>query len=470
MMHRATAVEVAIEDRQGPQGFAPGAWCSGADMLLFLSDRVAHVRVWGSDVGAWWRRAEGTAWNQFEPEIDVARWTLVVPPVILGVRWTLCGVRDSESPEQLRLPFPDDSFPNETSRAVAQAITALPRWAKEVIRNLPSALQWPFLVLLARAGQPAADLIESTPALALLLARADVRSRPPKSSEVADLVKWKQRKLAELFGIPPSESSVRVLRKIPLSELSLGLLDRVTTILRSPQGQLRLRHLRRITPTVCSVLEEPSAVEVVAVPLLAQLSLKPAQGAAATVRRAVNTVAWARRLRYVTCDQLQSIDHAARAHSSLSTLLASVQYLPADHPLPKPPFRGRDGIEPIRSVGQLVREGSEMHHCVSGLLKEVMCGVSTIYSVVSRGERATLELRRCGCRWWLREISGWCNHPPDERLLVIVEEWFEAVGGIPQERVMVCPTCRSLPDDRRKVAWSERPTPYRVNGVDEAPF
>lgn len=68
-------------------------------------------------------------------------------------------------------------------------------------------------------------------------------------------------------------------------------------------------------------------------------------------------------------------------------------------PFPPPPMPGTEALQPIRTPGELAREGRRLRHCVADHEEDVWDGGSYFYRWLGR-ERATVELQRDGDGFW----------------------------------------------------------------------
>lgn len=84
--------------------------------------------------------------------------------------------------------------------------------------------------------------------------------------------------------------------------------------------------------------------------------------------------------------------------------------LPADHALPlldlDYAYLQEEGIEPLRTVGDVVSEGEFMRHCVGSYAGVASEGHSFLFHVEHNGEAATIELSPDG---WVRQAYGQRN-------------------------------------------------------------
>jgi hypothetical protein len=114
-----------------------------------------------------------------------------------------------------------------------------------------------------------------------------------------------------------------------------------------------------------------------------------------------------------------------------SDLYSGVLVDPAT-PLAPPPKSARRVVgltlEPITTVGDLIREGAEMQHCVASLAGDAIAGWVSIYRAEVDGTRATVAVvRECG-GWGLMEASGRANAPLGEERLGVLRCWVDSLA------------------------------------------
>lgn len=91
---------------------------------------------------------------------------------------------------------------------------------------------------------------------------------------------------------------------------------------------------------------------------------------------------------------------------------------------PDPPLPGNQSIVPIRSVDQLIEEGSVMNNCVASYAHEVMTGESFIYRVL-HPQRCTLSVEKSASgRMKIEEMKLFNNQVPDKATYAAVKEWI----------------------------------------------
>jgi hypothetical protein len=109
----------------------------------------------------------------------------------------------------------------------------------------------------------------------------------------------------------------------------------------------------------------------------------------------------------------------------LDGLRGDVRSASAFDSLPPPPFPGVPGeIEPLRSVGDLDREGRVVRNCVRSYGRRAMAGHCAIYRVL-RPERATLSIVRGHKGWRVGELKGRGNADVEPETVRAIEDWLK---------------------------------------------
>jgi hypothetical protein len=95
---------------------------------------------------------------------------------------------------------------------------------------------------------------------------------------------------------------------------------------------------------------------------------------------------------------------------------------------PLPPYPGTELILCIRTPVELRIEGEAMGSCVGGneYVRRGMAGTSAFYRVYYP-ERCTLELKKSGLFWKIKELKAERNADPRQQTRHFVNEWLSAV-------------------------------------------
>jgi len=302
---------------------------------------------------------------------------------------------------------------------------------------VPPRWQWELLLLFDQGGEAAADLLESTPALAFALALAPLlvtTSTPP----LEEILSWRQARIAELLGFPASRRGVRALRKLPVHELDAAALLSLQRLLRSEEVLGRISHLPRLSKALLQVARSPESF--MALERDSQLALlDPQRGPelAKQLGAMLDRLTRTRSRGYRLPRTIRSSGHAEALARAIAALQSEVGVHDAPDPVPPPPFPGIPGvIEPLRSAGDYHEEGLAMRNCVRSQLREAMRGRLALYRVL-QPERATLSLERVEGRWRLGDLLAVGNSSVARRTREEVDRWlaiWKEPGRLPEAR------------------------------------
>jgi hypothetical protein len=97
-------------------------------------------------------------------------------------------------------------------------------------------------------------------------------------------------------------------------------------------------------------------------------------------------------------------------------------------PLPSAPFvpwtTKNMCVRALATVGELIEEGQQMHHCVAAHVEDVLAGQAFVYSLNVEGQRLTAELREANGGWIVFDLRRRANDPPTPRERELVDHWL----------------------------------------------
>jgi hypothetical protein len=100
-------------------------------------------------------------------------------------------------------------------------------------------------------------------------------------------------------------------------------------------------------------------------------------------------------------------------------------------PLAKGPAATREivgiHVAAIETVGQLVAEGNEMHHCVAAFADVAVSGDVFFYGGTLCGARVTISIAGANGHWWLREASSHANERLAADHIAVIHRWLEVL-------------------------------------------
>lgn len=123
-------------------------------------------------------------------------------------------------------------------------------------------------------------------------------------------------------------------------------------------------------------------------------------------------------------DACETVPALRLLHDSWSiTLNKRLEPLEIDELLPKSPISGRRWVSHLRSVNAVLREASEMQHCLATYVEKLKAGQSFVYKV-TEPERATCELVRRKDLLEVQQIALFRNGVVSEETQRRVAEWL----------------------------------------------
>ena len=263
------------------------------------------------------------------------------------------------------------------------------------------------------------QLRTSNPALLLALQNEGHLSKR-RSLTSADLLALRQRDLCGILGVPATESSVRIFKKLNGADSTPEAVSTLTELLRSEAEKHSLTHLPQLNTATLEILCTPSLRALTSHRFLTEISaLDSARSARQHVRRLKNFAAKATRNRLIGpwAQPLQSISELdARITEFRECERVDFPSPPLDLP---PPFH------PIQSIQDLLIEARTQRSCVAAHIGSVLDGKSFIYRL-SAPERATVALRYLDEQWLVEEIKGPKNRTVDWRTEEYVHLMVEA--------------------------------------------
>lgn len=298
-----------------------------------------------------------------------------------------------------------------------------------LVNTIPSAVldrtvrfqdrRWHLLCLQSRVPG-AGDLLDSSPALGWMLANHWVfRGGIGKNDPARVARRWvgkRQRDILGWLGFESSDSSRRIIARIPAELVNVRTLLYLRNALQCDEQKKAMQHLPRFTADTLRIVTDQALLSRVTPSFLQEVSEHPAT--------TIPLLAWAlgrfvsiekslkprmpRKL--ASLDQFRLLEELQRINMGMQ-LEESYLFGKATRPLddelvfPLPPWPGVSGIEPITDMASMRREGEEMRNCAGTCGQDVLSGALYLYKV-SQPVRATLALRHVIGAWTLGQIRG----------------------------------------------------------------
>ena len=382
-----------------------------------------------------------------------------------GKRWKACW------PEFCLVRAPDnetDLLPDEVDApaapkldAHAAAFYAFQELIPEDVASCAypyASHQWPVLTMVH--SQPLArDLVASNPILAYALANNNVfRGTRVEAAAIQALAysTRKQRDIAKWLGFPDSPACVKLLGRLPVEDVSPGLLRLLRNALSDDPRLLKLLgHLKHINAMVLGLVIHAKVREFVKPALLHELSeftgfwegpepadvileclmMRDQVGDDFPLVRPMSSLQQVRRMQeayeraYLEyCRKQEEIRQnmeirAARRQARRQAVADAVD-VSGKRMFPAPPFPGTEHIVPLTSRDQLREEGMLQSNCVGSYGPSVRSGKYYIYRVLEP-ERATLSIRMGpDTNWRISELKGFDNVAVGKETRNAVSQWL----------------------------------------------
>lgn len=398
--------------------YTPGRRFKNGKWYEFTADTVTVVRAWPP---AGWERTGTGPWKHIRPELDL--------PDVLAHARTLARLAIEPPPPfvlpcgQQLLPFdrPEPQVYRDAAAKAATFVDAIPEEIRALVCSFPTGY-YALLSFFARCPG-AVELGRSCPALAFALAHGNsFRSVPvqrPLRSARALLLKPRTTAAAWL-GFAKSRAVVRMLGRVHLADINIGLLTRLRDLTHSKRGLQRLGHLPVVSDLVVRLLTVPRFHRWFSPRLLRQVALFHGDGAAVLrdLAQAAQVIAPDGQPPEQPLADLERVRVLAKAFAPPE--------LGAD--FPAPPYPATESLTPICTAAELRREGHQMSHCVASYISAVEEGECYIYRLNSP-ERCTVEVVRQVVGWKLGQVKGFANARPAPKTMAHIKKQLTWVGS-----------------------------------------
>lgn len=241
------------------------------------------------------------------------------------------------------------------------------------------------------------------------------------------LVLQKRTEILRHLQLPSSNSIVKMLARIDLTQQYIANLNAVFEVLSDAELAQHLRHV----PHLCMnhflflqryhglcwsgllnmICPQTNITDMGYIRQLAQDSC--ALGANLDSLRLTTTL-----------EQLKNLhDRFVLKHNRISVTVRAQQHQRCYGDFPTPPLPGNQMIVPISSWLELALEGLHMRHCVGAYHQRIYAGKFFIYQVLTT-PRVTLSLRAQGNDWLIDEARSYANTPPSKEAMLLVHNWL----------------------------------------------
>lgn len=410
--------------------FKPGHAFRDGKLYSFSEVDVEVIRPWGPGAGAWAKSTQRGIWRGLRPLLSISTMEQVCSEAIREAG-TVETLDEAGRPVVVSAPLPP-TYAGRRAAAYAECLSAIPEPVRRALRPFRES-NWELLRLAQACGSAFLDLVASTPALALALAqRRRLKVPIGPSASVARLLRRRQREIAGRLGFPPTESTVRILRRVPPPTLSFWRLHHLRTALADVELSRRLRFAPRLNASVLRLLCDPAAAPLVTPSFIDEIAGLRSEDKRPHIAQAVLELRELHRgLGHPLPPVLRSARALERDHDVVVRDLVGTpqrESVVAVGPFPSPPLPETDGLTAIASAEELWEEGREMNHCVAGYASRVASGSFYFYRLTSP-ERATVALHWIKDFWYLSDVRGPSNRDVSRETYRSIAAWHAGAAG-----------------------------------------
>ncbi len=409
----------------------PGTYfeAESGKIRIFSHSNIIVMKAWPPI--AWQKTAEHPAWAHVRPEIKLPCGDIESEILRLEL--------SAEENGQLLLPFKSPLWVRKKHGqrlAWLKWYAGIPPEVRQMVHRFPKR-QWHMLSFIARCGGPAADLVQSNPALAFALANnwifhKPAVQRPLRSARALLGLGKKQREILRWLGFPGSNAGRKILGKVLSCAISIPNLLYLRQAMEDPDVFKMMSHLSWLNAGVIRIITDPRLLPLVTFSFLEELANYHGEDRWANAAymlldsmemfHIVPATAFPRPIREL--DQLQVF------HDVLVEETNRLDRKALDIPFPPPPLQGTDTIMPITNAEELAEEGRVQKNCVASYLKRVVISQRTYIYRVLQPERCTLALEQNATgSWHLSELKAACNNQPHTSTWEAVKNWYESQTG-----------------------------------------
>jgi hypothetical protein len=401
------------------------------ELLVTIPSKCMKIRGWPNPC-ALEKTARG-GWQDFRPAFR-----LVKP--IAGS--DLTAAADQAAPPADGAPHPGGTQEAQWKKAQAFACfrNTMPPEVACALEPFESH-QWNLLELIS-LERATLDLVHSNRVLAYMLANIDEFGKPiarTPAYHARKHVTLKQKEILDWLGFPPSDSMVRVVRKIIPEAISPHDARLLRLALRDePAIQKMLAHLRVINAGVLALVTNLKLLSAVSPKLLAEVAgieqerlyanaadlLVDAMYMHFMLGRRESITPFTSGLAIREFHDALEVEYLRAEAEKRRQRRRPKKAAAAEKTAPQPPLPGTEDIIPLTTKEQLRQEGKEQNNCVGGYYRRVRIGSTAVYKVL-RPERATLAIVRGRDGFWHRsELKVASNRPVHWQTQIFIDRWL----------------------------------------------
>lgn len=328
---------------------------------------------------------------------------------------------------QFHFPFMLSSWDKEEI-ARLNWYSRIPAPVRKLIVDFRSR-HWHLLSLAARCGTAALDLLQSSPALAFMLASNWVYHKPavqrPLRSARTLLKQGKNQKdILRWLRFPPTKSSRHVLSRVVKQSIDVTRLLYLRDAMQDPVRMKSLRHHQRLNAGALRILTDADLISHTIFSLIEEIAHNrredSAPHSAYELRDSINMFQ-----RIYPRQKLPVFSSCARLSQVHNELIQRFHDLPPENLVfPKPPLGGNEKIIPILNAQELWQEGVDMNHCVSSYSRQIAIDKNVFIYKVLGPERCTLSIRKSGKSWRIDQLKKSSNRHAADSTILLVKSWL----------------------------------------------
>ncbi len=411
----------------------PGFSFQGNELIIVTETKSYRIRGWPKP-SALKLSGDGT-WIEFRPEFR-----FVKPRIFHSASVDESSTQTATDCGHELQELEDVS--DEKRSAFEAFRLQLPEPVVKAIEGFQSH-QWNLIDLLSKEGA-AYDLVDNNPVLAWCLANIDQFRRlywaPSPAEHARPHIRRKQAEILHWLGFPPSDSIVRLMRKIPpeaITPLDARMLRQAIT---EPEAARFLAHLRPINAGVLGLVCNLKLLPAVTTRLLREVAETDEERVrqptadllidalylmmVGRIRFSVPVFYSIRAVREFHDLVVAELQRKAEEAREKAREKSKRKRLRTPSSFPHPPVPGTPDIVPLTTKAQLKAEGLEQKNCVGSYARKVRNGGTYIYKVLNP-ERATLAITLGPDGFWRRseiELAG--NKPVAWSTKAAVDRWL----------------------------------------------
>lgn len=447
-----------------PPSFRPGVSTKNGKLYVFSKSRVCVLKGW-PDMAAWTKTLK-TRWRRFRPDICIQSAAVscvrsrqlfrteffhelpgrdLIPfgePVDYGEEaWGDEANNEAFDPFEVTEDHEAEALTPEQVEAIARYreersrqdtlltvrfLESIPHEVRTLVAEFPTR-HWHLLSMIARC--PATlDLVREQPAMAAAMASNWVFRKGTSK----DAMRWirkmlprRRREILTALGFPEQELSTRIISKIPAEDSSIDMLLHVRRLLRHPDLQKILAHIKVLDAPVLGLIlsKNRKLIHRRVLMQVAEDEKLPVDRKLIPAMLHHYVYMWNRTQTTGDIKVFQTVQSLITAYDALFEQYLNGKQRVQIEGFPEPPLLGTESIVPITNRETLVAEAMAQRNCVSTYLPRIAAGNFYVYSMLSP-ERATIGLRRVDTRWVLSEVTGYRNAPVSHECAEQLNRWL----------------------------------------------